>query len=58
MSNEFPALMSFSEGLPMTAIDAYATIPAAVAKTYHSASEFSKSRTQRKIAGFDQVIQN
>ena len=26
MSNEFPAFMSFSEGLPITAIDAYATI--------------------------------
>ena len=58
MSNELPDLMSFIEGLPITAIDAYATIPAAVAKTYHSASEFSKSKTHRKIAGLDQVIQN
>jgi len=58
MSNELPDLMSLSEGLPITAIDAYATIPAAVANTYQSASEFSKSKTHRKIAGLDQVIQN
>ena len=58
MSSELPDLMSFREGLPITATDAYATIPAAVAKTYQFASEFSKSNTQRKIAGLDQVIQN
>ena len=57
-SRRLPVRISFNDGLPITATDAYATMPAAVAKTYHSASEFNKSRTHKKIAGLAQVIQN